>query len=316
MPGDSPVSYSSMSLLEFQQAFPNEESCYQYLFHQFWPTGFSCPYCSGTKAWFLQARTVFECANCGRQISLTAGSIFQKSKVPLQQWFWLVFLMATDKKGCSALKAQRLLGIGSYKTAWLMTHKIRDAMQQRDNAYRLSGTIEVDESFYGKRDRGGKCGNGSRKVPVFIASENREGKPGFAAMRVLKNIGQESINSVIKQVISPGSHLRSDGSASYNLVGEQGCTREAHVVRGNQKVNDKALQWVHVLASNSKRFLLSTHHGIAKKYLDRYLGEFIYRYNRRQWFDQLFERLLYACLVAEPKTKDDLEAKPVPAVSV
>jgi transposase-like protein len=316
MPDKKPGSYSSMSLLEFQQVFHNEKACYEFLFHQFWPNGFSCHQCQGTKTWFLPSRTIFECAGCGQQISLTAGTLFQKSKVPLHLWFWVIFLMATDKKGCSALKAQRLLGIGSYKTAWLMTHKIRDAMQQRDSNYRLAGTIEVDESYYGKRDRGGKRARGTRKVPVFIASENREGKPGFAAMRVLKNLEQETINKAVKQVISEGSHLRSDGSASYNSVGEEGHTREAHAMWGDRTKNDRVLPWVHVLASNSKRFLLSTHHGIAKKYLSRYLGEFIYRYNRRQWADQLFERLLFACLTAEPVTKYRLILNTVPAISV
>lgn len=310
-----PIFYSSMSLLDFQKAFPDERACYNFLFNQFWPDGFVCPHnCSGVKTWFLPSRSVYECAMCGRQISLTAGSIFQKSKLPLHLWFWMIFLMATDKKGCSALKAQRLLGIGSYKTAWLMTHKIRDAMLQRDAAYRLAGTIEVDESYYGKR--GGKQGRGTNKTPVFIASESREGKPGFAAMQVLKDVGQESINKAIKEVISEGSCLQSDGSSSYNRVGDYGYSRKATAIWGDPEESDRVLPWVHVLASNSKRFLLSTHHGIAKKYLTRYLGEFIYRYNRRQWADQLFERLLCACLLAEPNPREKLIVKPVPATSV
>lgn len=135
-------------------------------------------------------------------------------------------------------------------------------------------------------------------------------------MCVLKNVEQESINNAVKQVIREGSHLHSDGSASYNSVGDEGHTREAHAMWGDRAENDRVLPWVHVLASNSKRFLLSTHHGIAKKYLFRYLGEFIYRYNRRQWAGQLFERLLFACLSAEPVTKDRLMLNAVPAISV
>lgn len=116
--------------------------------------------------------------------------------------------------------------------------------------------------------------------------------------------------------ISEGSCLQSDGSSSYNLVREHGYSRNAIAIWGDPKESERVLPWVHVLASNSKRFLLSTHHGIGKKYLARYLGEFIYRYNRRQWADQLFERLLCACLLAEPSPRDKLMFKTVPATSV
>lgn len=175
IPDKKPGSYSSMSLLEFQQAFPNERACYEFLFHHFWPNGFSCHHCQGTKTWFLPSRTIFECAGCGQQISLTAGTLFQKSKVPLHLWFWVIFLMATDKKGCSALKAQQLLGIGSYKTAWLMTHKIRDAMQQRDSNYRLAGTIEVDESFTVREIAGESVHEELEKSPFLLLAKIGKG---------------------------------------------------------------------------------------------------------------------------------------------
>lgn len=310
--GRKPESYGSMSLLEFQRAFPDERACYQFLFRQCWPKGFSCPGCRGTKTWFLPSRTVFECGGCGRQISLTAGNIFNKSKVPLHLWFWMVFLIATDKKGCSALKAQRLLGIGSYKTAWLMAHKIRYAMMQRDRAYTLGGTVEVDESYYGGKRRGGKRGRGTTKRPVLIACENRNGKPGFARMTVLANVGEEQIGKALSEGVRPRSRVRSDGLQSYLKVEGQGFEHDRQVIGPAPIRNSKGLPWVHVLASNSKRFLLSTHHGVAPKYLDRYLGEFMYRYNRRRWQNQLFERLLFACLTAQPTPGSRLTAEPIP----
>lgn len=317
VPGGKPESYSSMSLVEFQRAFPDERACYEFLFRQFWPKGFSCPGCRGTQAWFLPSRTVFECGGCGRQISLTAGSLFHKSKVPLHLWFWMIFLLATDKKGCAALQAQRLLGLGSYKTAWFMAHKIRHAMLQRDRAYTLSGTIEVDESYYGGKRRGGKRGRGTTKRPVLIACENRNGKPGFARMTVLASVGEESVGQALAAGVRSGSRVRSDGLPSYSTVQARGFEHDRQVIGRDPQRNAKVLPWVHVLASNSKRFLLSTHHGIAPKYLARYLGEFMYRYNRRQWQDQLFERLLFACLAAEPTPEPRLTSEPLsePATS-
>lgn len=147
IPSRKVSSYMSISLLEFQHKFLDEKECYEFLFRKFRPDGFCCPFCQGPKAWFLPSRKAYECSSCGRQISLTAGTIFHKSKVPLNLWFWMIFLISTNKKGCSALNAQRLLGIKNYRTVWLMAHKIRYAMIQRDQQYKLAGTVEVDESY-------------------------------------------------------------------------------------------------------------------------------------------------------------------------
>ena len=292
--------YSTTSLPEFQRAFPDERACYDFLLRQLWPDGFVCPRCGGRRCAFVATRADYLCQTCLQHISLTAGTIFHKSKVPLHLWFWLIFLMATHKKGVPALYAQKVLGLKSYQTAWLMGHKLRHAMRQRDAAYQLAGTVEVDESYYGGKRRGGKRGRGSGKTPVLITSENRGGKPGFAQIRVLTGVGEEQVGPALVQAIRAGSTLRTDGLPSYGTAGKRGYTHDRQVLGGDMARTAKVLPWVHVLASNSKRFLLATHHGVAPKYLDRYLAEFTYRYNRRRWHGELFERLLYACVTADP----------------
>jgi transposase-like protein len=228
---------------------------------------------------------------------LTAGTIFHKSKIPLHKWFWLIFLMANTKKGVSALNAQKLLGVRSYKSIWLMLHKVRWAMDQRDQHYYLQGTVETDESYYGGV-RHGTHGRGTSRTPVFIAAENRRGKPGYAKMKVLPSVKAKDIGDAL-QVIAKGSTLKTDGLNSYKELPEKGFVHDRTVLKSKSR-GIKVLPWVHMLASNSKRFLLGTHHSVSKKYLGRYLSEFSYRFNRRHWHGQIFERLLYACLTAAP----------------
>jgi len=301
--------YTWWNLMDFQKAFPDEKSCYDFLYQTLWAKGFLCPSCKGKKCWFVPSRFVYQCSICRRHISLTAGTIFHKSKIPLHKWFWMIFLMANSKKGISAANAQRLLGMRSYKDVWLMMHKIRVAMQTRDEQYQLRGIVETDESYYGGRRRGGKVdgktGRGSGQTPVLITSENKQGKPGYAHMRVLQSIGAESISQAVSKSIRKGSTIKSDGFQSYRKIDQQGFQHDRQVIGKDRSRSTKVLPWVHILASNSKRFLLSTHQGrVSPKYLDHYLAEFGYRYNRRRWHGQLFERLLYACLSCEPASLD------------
>ena len=292
--------YNWWNLVDFQKAFPDEQSCYDFLFERLWPKGFVCPSCSGKRYWLVPTRLVYQCLDCRRQISLTAGTIFHKSKTPLHKWFWLMFLMANNKKGVSALNAQKLLGVRTYKSVWLMMQKMRWVMEQRDQHYQLQGTIEADESYYG-----GVChgthGRGTTRTPVLIAAENRRGKPGYAKMHVLPSVKIKDIDHALKVSAKQGSTIRTDGLGSYKDLPQKGFNHDKTVFRPDRYRSSKALPWVHILASNSKRFLLSTHHHVSPKYLGRYLSEFSYRYNRRHWQGQLFERLLYACLTVEPK---------------
>ena len=164
--------YNDIRLLDFQDKFSTKEICWDYLVKMRWPNGVKCSYCADSKLDFIQTRKVFECRQCHRQIYATAGTIFHKSRVPLRKWFWAIYLMATSKKGVSMLYLQNQLELGSYHTAWLIGHKIRQAMSQRDSIYTLGGTVETDEIFIGgKQSLDERRSKGNNKTPFLIAVE-------------------------------------------------------------------------------------------------------------------------------------------------
>lgn len=295
--------YSWWNLMDFQQAFSNEQSCYEFLAGLVWPQGFVCVHCQNKRYWFVPSRFIYQCAKCRKHLSLTAGTVFHKSKIPLHKWFWLIFLMANTKKGVSALNAQKLLGIKSYRSIWLMLHKIRWAMDQRNQHYSLQGTVEADESYYGGV-RHGTRGRGTTRTPVLITAENRKGKPRFARMTVLSSVKVKDIDQALKMSVQQRSTIQTDGLGSYKDLPQKGFNHNRTVLRPDRYRSSKVVPWVNILASNSKRFLLGTYHSVNKKYLGRYLSEFSYRYNRRYWQGQLFERLLYACLSTAPAGRD------------
>ncbi len=160
--------YTQMSLLEFQDRFPTEQVCLDYLIKMRWPEGVGCSDCEDSKLDYIKTRRAFECRSCRKQIYVTAGTIFHKSRVAQRKWFWAIFLMATSKKGVCMRYLQKQLGIGSYRTSWLMGHKIRQAMIQRNDLYTLNGTVEADEIFIGGRqslDERRKTGSNKITVP-------------------------------------------------------------------------------------------------------------------------------------------------------
>lgn len=288
--------YREMTLLEFQDRFSNEKKCLDYLIASRWPHGFECPSCSHKKGCFKPSRKVFECYKCKRTISPTSGTVFHRSRVPLRKWFWFIYLMATSKKGVSTLYLQKHVGIGTYATAWLMTHKIRKAMKSRNEHYKLEGLVEADEIWIGgKQTFKERREKGNNKTPFFVAvSENTTGGPRFLSFEQVESIYEEHILPTVKETIEPGSTLKTDGSAAYNKVVETGY---GHQVCIEMKTPDQAhehLKWVNMITSNLKRYLLSTHHGVFPKFRKAYLAEFAYRFNRRFWPHQAFDRLLFA----------------------
>ena len=144
----------SMDILEFQQRFPTNDACRNHLFRIRWPNGLTCPKCSGKDFYKINTRNIYEC-KCGHQVSLTAGTVMHGSHTPLAKWFWAIYLAAHDKRGVSALRLAKELGV-SYPTAWLMLHKIRGAMGERDSRYLLAGIVETDETYVGGGKKGGK----------------------------------------------------------------------------------------------------------------------------------------------------------------
>ena len=139
----------SMSVLEFQKEFSTEEACQKHLFNMRWPNGYRCPRCDHNEAYFHQTRHLYQCKKCGYQASLTAGTIFHKTRTPLVKWFWMIFLMGRQKSGIAMTTLQRILEIKSYKTVWTMGQKMRKAMSEQDAHYELAGLIEIDDTYFG-----------------------------------------------------------------------------------------------------------------------------------------------------------------------
>ncbi len=312
--------YRERSLLEFQREFSTEEACGQHLRKMRWPNGFRCPRCGHSQAWFIRTRNIVDCKSCRAKISLTAGTIFHKTRTPLVKWYWLIYYhMAMDKVGVSISEMQRVLEIRDYKTAWLMAHKVRKAMADRDAGYSLAGLVEMDDSFFGPK--GSKTGRGSeRKSTVLCAVSlyrDRQGKerPGFAHMRVVDNASASTIETFLERLgYGPTSQerqhlleaIRTDGWRSYGKATKGQNLSHYKVVLRHPQAAGRLLPWVHRVISNAKAVIRGAHRGVSEKHLQSYLSEICYRFNRRFWERELFDRLIKACVSTETMTYPQL----------
>ena len=307
-----------MTVSEFRSRFGDEVLCGEHLTAQRWPNGFVCPRCGGRSRGYMASRRVHECAGCGYQSSVTAGTIFHKTRTPLSSWFWAIYRMSQDKKGISALQLSKEIGV-SYPTAWLMQHKIRKAMADRDQGYRLQGLIEVDEGYVGGAEQGeAQKGRGAKtKSVVAVAVERRapgqQGEkpiPGFAALAVVPNAAASSLHGFLHAKVQPGSQVLSDGWRGYQGLEQQGFQHTAAPLHGDPEAAHRLFPWVHITLSNLKRFLLGTHHKVEPQHLQRYVAEFNYRLNRRTMEANLFQRLVRACLATNTVIYKELIAVP------
>ncbi len=280
------------NVLDWQKRYGTEEACAQALAQQRWPDGFRCPRCGHDHGYAITTRHRYECAHCHYQASLTAGTLFHSTNLSLTQWFWAVYLVASDKGGISAMRLAKQIGV-SWITASRMLRKIRIAMGHRDSIYRLHDLIEIDDAFVGGR-RSGKRGRGAEgKTPVLVAVENRDQRAGFIAMQQVPAVTKGAVAKFVRHHLPPGQAVRSDALISLLEIGKT----QHHAARVTPP--DKAgewLPWVHIAIGNLKAFLLGTYHGVSSKYLQEYLNEFCYRFNRHEWEAELPLRLLNACL--------------------
>jgi transposase-like protein len=285
----------AMSLIEFQRKFATEKACRQHLFDLRWPDGYQCPRCAHTKYSFHSTRHLYQCKSCQYQVSLTAGTVFHKTRTPLRKWFWMIFLMARQKSGISMLSLQRMLNIKTYRTVWVMGHKIRKGMAHRDAYYKLAGLIEMDDTYFGS-SKPGKRGRGAGgKTKVVVAVETKGDKAGFATMQPVERLSGDEILKHMRDHLQGECVVRTDGWRAYGVFSSTEGEHQPMVV-GSGKNAVKLLPWVHTLIANSKGIIRGVYHGVSSKHLGRYLAEFSYRTNRRFWESQLFDRLLTACL--------------------
>jgi len=299
------MSYTELSLLEFQRRFATEEACQEALEKARWPQGFVCPRCSHGKACRLGPRNLLQCSACHHQASVTAGTLFHKTHTPLVKWFWAIWMVAQDKGGVSAMRLARQLDL-RYRTAWTMLHKLRKAMGQRDAKYTLTGSIEMDDAFFGGAAAGKRGRGAANKTKVVVMVESRDEHAGFIGMKTVAKTDSAEIGAAAAAKIAPGQEIHTDGWRAYRTLEKLGHNHRPE--RVPPKESSEKLPWVHIAISNAKCFLLGTYHGVSHKYLQAYLDEFCYRFNRRAWEPTLTSRLLTACLTATPVTFAELKA--------
>jgi transposase-like protein len=298
-----------MTVNQFRRRFRTERDCLKYLIKRKWPHGFCCPRCGHARAYIIESRKIYQCAHCRHQTSVTANTIFHKTRKPLRDWFWAIFLVATRTTGSSARQIQHDLGL-SYQTAWTWCHKIRKAMADRNTRYQLRGVLEVDDAYLGGRRKPGKRGRGARsKVPVLVAVESRPEGCGHAALRRVPSISAAQVKSFLQQKVRAEARLFSDGLSSYHAVSRELPVWPVTVGAGATAV--EVFPDVHRVIANLKSWIRGTHTHVSGKHLDRYLAEFAYRFNRR--FKQrritIFDRLVSACCVNPAITYRQLVAE-------
>jgi len=282
------------NLLEFEARFSSEASCIQYLRALRWPDGFICPHCGEPGAWATN-RNLFHCVGCGAQTSITAGTILHGTRKPLQLWFRAMWHITGQKYGANALGLQRVLDLGSYHTAWQWLQKLRRAMV-RPGRDKLSGLVEVDETYVGGK-KPGKRGRGAEgKALVGIAVEDKE-EEGIGRIRLwhLQDASGANLVPFVKGVVQQNSTIRTDDWGGYNRLAANDFQ---HVV-----IPTKDLKLVHLGAALLKRWLLGTYQGAVRpSHLLYYLDEFTFRFNRRtsKSRGKLFYRLVQQAMMVEP----------------
>jgi transposase-like protein len=282
------------TLLELEERFATDQDCLEYLVKIRWPNGFRCPACYRDDAW-QNSRGLFECRECGRQTSVTSGTILHQTRKPLRLWFRAMWHIANQKYGTNALGLQRALGLGSYNTAWQWLHKLRRAMVRPDRE-KLTGIVEMDETYVGGK-RSGKRGRGTEGKALIAVAVEDKGDKGIGRIRLkhIKDASGDSLEGFIKEVIAPGATIRTDDWSGYNGIEKFGYE---HVIDPS---NNMIL--AHRIIALMKRWLLGTYQGAVRhSHLSYYLDEYTFRFNRRtsRFRGKLFYRLAQQAMLVDP----------------
>lgn len=311
--------------IEFQKSFSTEEQCRAALYKLRWPNGFRCPNCEHDDGYEIPGRGLIQCAVCRHQTSVTAGTIFHRTHLPLTCWFRIIYEVASDKGGVSATRLSAQLN-RPYKTMWHVLHKIRHAMGRRDESISLAGLIEVDEAIlgpqarrpakdsisgdgrqprkkpYGVKPRGG----GKRKniVEVLILVEAERFHAGNVAMKALERLDYYNVGEFIEERVEPAQWFRADAHHSHYVL--HALSRNFKLTKSSEAKGPDALPVVHRVINLLKHFLMGTYFGVSVKHLPGYLNEFCFRFIRREKPELLSCSLLRACLFALPMTYAEL----------
>ena len=297
---------------EFRERFTTRQPCLEYLTTSRWPDGFVCPNCGAVGGWLKEDRFVYRCKQCKRDTSPTAGTSMHRSKIPIQDWFWAAYMVATHTPGLSAKQLQRYLGTSSYETAWYLLQRFRRAMVSA-NRMPLSGTVEADETFVGGPSKG-KKGRGvtsaEHKSLVLgmvevVSFKDKKGdvktRAGRVRLEVAKNADAVTIKNFLNRNLTTDTKVYTDGWKGYSKTALKSYQHVAQVQETPQSASQLAPH-IHRVFSNLKTWLTGTHHGVDPKYLQVYLDEYVFRFNRRQIPMAAFKTLLGITVVKTPST--------------
>lgn len=302
MPKNKVQFQRSMGLREFMDRYGTTEQCEQALFAWRWPQGFVCPECGHKGFCALKGRRLIQCNSCRRQTSVTAGTIFAGSKLALSVWFLAMHLITQAKNGISSLELSRQLAI-SQNSAWLMKHKLMQAMLERDAGRQLRGLVQLDDAYWGGRRRGYKRGRGTRGKKPFVAAVQTDaaGHPRRMSLTCVKGFRLKEVARWSRAKLAPGTLVHSDGLACFSAVAAAGCEHAPTVMSGPGLARKRlSLNWVDTMLGNVKNAIHGTYHAIRPKHLPRYLAEFCYRFNRRFDLASMLARLATAAAHTPP----------------
>lgn len=294
------------TLGEFTARFSTDDACRAYLLQMRWPDGIVCSACGATKMWETR-RGLFVCASCGYNQSVTAGTVFEGTRKPLTMWFRVMWCITSQKTGASALGLQQALGVGTYFTAWTWPHKLRRAMV-RPGRDRLSGTVEVDETYIGGVKQGMPGRGAAGKSLVLIAAQCQGTRIGRIRLARIPDASGDSLGKALQETVEPGTIVLTDGWRGYANIESLGYVHEI-VSTAQDEVGEDLLPHCHRVASLLKRWMLGTHQGaISHEHLDCYLDEFTFRFNRRTSCHRgkLFYRLIQQAVAVAPVPHKDM----------
>jgi len=294
-----------LSLPEVLAHFGTERQCEDALEKSRWPQGFHCPRCGNAEHYLLKVgrHKTFQCQHRRLQTSLIAGTLFQSTRLKLTVWFLAIYLISQAKTGLSALALKRHLGV-SYPTAWLLQHKLMQAMVEREEQYPLCGDVQVDDAYLGGELVGGKAGRGSENKVPFVAaiSLSAEGHPMSIKMAPVPGFTLKAISEWAKVNLSPGGVVVSDGLACFAGVSDADCQHHARITGGRKPKNLPEFKWINTILGNLKTSLGGAYHAFDfAKYGSRYLGVFVYRFNRRFHLETITTRLIIAAVTIGPR---------------
>ena len=301
-----------MNILNFMQRFPDDASCITCLKEQREQSGVVCKHCGCVEHRWDANKLSFECKHCHSRQSLRSGTVMEHSKLPFRYWIAAMFLLTCTKKSFSTEELRRQLVHKRYQPIWEMACKLRDVMGKRDERYQLTAQVELDEGFFSverpqeEKDKPLKRGRGSQKkakVPVMVESAPSEkapekGRPSKTVkhlkMQVIPDLKSKTITDIAGEHLESSVELTTDDSTSYVKFDEHVQSHQAIIADKN---NIKTfLPWVHIAISNAKRLLLDVYHKLKTEYLQYYLNEFCYKFNRRYFGEKLFDRLVFAAI--------------------